>query len=85
MRYQSSYLATHETLYPYRGRIGIKQYNPSKPAKYGLLYRSLCNSTINIIHLFYFAYAGKPNKVVSNEASIFYVSGTDEYKKYLVT
>ena len=29
-------------------------------------------------------YAGKPNNVGSNEASNFYVSGTDEYTKYLV-
>ena len=26
-----------ETLYPYRGAIGFRQYNPSKPAKFGLL------------------------------------------------
>ena len=32
------YVSVDETLYPYRGRIGMKQYNPSKPAKYGLLY-----------------------------------------------
>ena len=44
--YPSSYLAVNKTLYPYRGRIGFKQYNPSKPAKYGLLYRSLCDATI---------------------------------------
>ena len=36
-RYPSSYLAIDETLYPYRGQIGFKQYNPSKRAKYGLL------------------------------------------------
>ena len=35
----SPYVSVDETLYPYRGRIGMKQYNPSKPAKYGLLYR----------------------------------------------
>ena len=37
MRFPTSYLAIDETLYPYRGRIGMNQYNPSKPAKYGLL------------------------------------------------
>ena len=36
-RYPSSYLAVDETLYPYRGRIGFKQYNLTKPTKYGLL------------------------------------------------
>ena len=45
-RYPSSYLAVDKTLYPYCGRIGLKQYNPSKPAKYGLLYRSLCHATV---------------------------------------
>ena len=34
----SSYVSVDKTLYPDRGRIGMKQYNPSKPAKYGLLY-----------------------------------------------
>ena len=29
-------------MYPYRGNTEFKQYNPNKPAKYGLLYRSLC-------------------------------------------
>ena len=43
-RNPSELLATDETLYPYRGSIEFKQYNPSKPGKYGLLYRSLCNS-----------------------------------------
>ena len=45
-RYQSSYLAVYETLYPYCERIGFRQYNPSKPAKYGLLYRLLCDATV---------------------------------------
>ena len=45
-RYQSSYLAVYETLYSYCERIGFRQYNPSKPAKYGLLYRLLCDATV---------------------------------------
>ena len=45
MRCPSALLAVNETLYPYRGHIGFKQYNPQKPAKYGLLYRSPCDST----------------------------------------
>ena len=32
MRYPSPFLTVDETLYPYRGHIEIKQYNPSKPA-----------------------------------------------------
>ena len=76
-------MAIDETLYSYRGRIGIKQFNPSKPAKYGLIYRSLCNSTIPCTY-FTLPYAGKLNNVGLNNASKFYVSDTDEYTKYLV-
>ena len=46
MRCPSALLAVDETLYPYSGHIGFKQYNPQKPAKYGLLYRSLCDSKV---------------------------------------
>lgn len=42
----SAYLVIDETLYPYREHISIKQYNPSKSAKYGLLYHSLCDSLL---------------------------------------
>ena len=37
MRHPSPLLAINETLHPYRGHIRFKQYNPNKPAKYGLL------------------------------------------------
>ena len=73
---------TDETLYPYRGHIGFKKYNPQKPAKYGLLYRSLCDSTVTYTY-FSLAYAGKPEVVGGNGAK-FYITGTDEYTKYLV-
>ena len=36
MRGTSAFLSVDETLYPYRDRIGVKQYNSAKPAKYGL-------------------------------------------------
>ena len=38
------HLAIGETLYPYRGKIVICQYNPNKPARYGILYRSISDS-----------------------------------------
>ena len=38
MRHPSALLAIDETLFPYHSHIGFKQYNPNKPAKYGLLY-----------------------------------------------
>lgn len=42
----SVYLAIDATLYLYRGRIGIKQYDPSKPAKYRTLDCILCNARV---------------------------------------
>ena len=81
-RYPSPYCGIDETLHPYRGHIGFKQYNPSKPAKYGLLYRSLCDSSVPYTY-FTLPYAGKPEDI-NGEASKFYISGTDEYTKYLV-
>lgn len=33
-------------LYPHRGRIGIKRQNPIKPAKYGILHRSLLDAKV---------------------------------------
>ena len=35
------YLSLDETLYPMRMQIRFKQFNPSKPAKYGMLYKSI--------------------------------------------
>ena len=46
MRSTPPYVAIDETLYPYSGSIIIKQYNPSKPAKYRLLYHSLCDAVV---------------------------------------
>ena len=39
---------------------------------------------MGIIH-FTLRYAGNPNNLGWNEASKFYVSGADEYTKYLIT
>ena len=71
-------------MYPYHGRIGFKQYNPSKPAKYGLLYRLLCDAAVHYTY-FFLPYAGKPEVLnKENPATSYYVTGTDEYTKYLV-
>ena len=78
-RVPSSYTSIDETLYPYRGHIGLKQYNPNKPSKYGLLYRSLCDASIPYTY-WTLPYAGKPDTLGSE----YYVTGTDEYTKYLV-
>ena len=75
----SEYLAIDETLYAYRGMVKLKQYNPNKPAKYGLLYRIISE---NVVPYTYFTllYAGKPEM----EGSEFYLTATDECSKYLV-
>ena len=79
MRNPSEYLSIDETLYPYRGNVKFRQYNPSKPARYGLLYRSISDSHVPYTY-FTLAYAGKPE----SQPDQFYVTGTDNYTKYLV-
>ena len=60
MRSSSAYLAMDKTLYPYRGSIGIKRYNPRQPATYRLLYCSLCDAAV--YNMYYtLPYAGKPS------------------------
>ena len=82
-RYPSFYLAIDETLYPYRGHIGFKQYNPNKTSKYGLLYCSLCDAPLPYTY-YSLPYAGKPENLNENLYKKYYVSGIDEYTKYLV-
>ena len=36
-----NHLSLDETLYPTRTQISFKQFNPSRPAKYGILYKSI--------------------------------------------
>ena len=80
MRIPSEFLSIDETLYPYRGKIQFRQYNPNKPAKYGLLYRSLSDAKLPYTY-FTLPYAGKPEEITDDS---FYVTGTDNYTKYLV-
>ena len=58
----------------------MKQYNPSKPAKYGLLYRSLCDPKVAYTYST-LTYAGKPEVIGTYD---YYVTGRDEYTKWLV-
>ena len=78
-RFPSPLLAVDQTLYLFCGVIGFKQHNPKKATKYGLLYRSLCNSSVP-----YKSnprpYAQKP-EVRTVDSSKYYVTGKDEYKK----
>ena len=81
--FPSPLFAVDEKLYPYRGAIGFKQYNPKKPTKYGLLCRSLCDSSVSYTY-YTLPYAGKPEGR-TGDSSKYYIIGTDEYTKYLVT
>ena len=83
MRYPTAYLAIDETLYPYRGRLGFKIYLPNKPAKFGLLYRSLCDASLPYTY-YTLPYAGKPEDLQDNEYKKYYVTGTDNYSIYLI-
>ena len=47
-----------------------------------MLYRSLCDSSVQYTY-FTLPYAGKPEDL-NIEARNFYITGTDEYSKYLV-
>ena len=82
--YPSSYLAVDETLYSYCRKTGFKQFNASKPARYGLLYCSPCDAVVSNTY-YSLPFAGKP-EILDNEntASKFYVSGRDKYTKYQV-
>ena len=75
----SEYLSIDETLYAMRHQIGFRQYNPNKPAKYGLLYKSLNDArflfTYQII-----PYSGKP---VDGDGP-YYLKATEDYVKNLV-
>ena len=79
-QFPSELLLLDETVYPYRGRVTIKQYNPNKPAKYGVLYRSISVATLPYAYNT-LAYAGKPNTITPQSE---YVTGTDNYTKYLI-
>ena len=69
-----------ETLYPMRSNVAFKQYNTDKPAKYGVLFKSLNDARHSYTYRS-LVYAGKSNK----QPSPFYVYGTQIYIKKLVT
>ena len=74
------YISLDETLYPARTQVSFKQYNPDKPAKYGVLFKSLNSARYPYTYQTH-VYSGKPEEV-TNES--FYVQGTINYIKYLV-
>ena len=60
-------------------QIAFKQYNPDKPAKYGLLFKSVNDARFSYTYASA-SYAGKPEKATGP----FYVTGTENRVKALV-
>ena len=73
------YLSLDETMYPMRAQIAFKQYNPNKPAKYGMLFKSINCSRYPYTYQSH-VYCGKPE----SEPNQFYIAGTNNYIKFLV-
>ena len=63
-----------------RNHVSFRQYNPDKPAKYGVLFKSLIDARDSYTERS-LVYAGKPTELPSP----YYVSGTENYIKELVT
>ena len=75
----SEYLSIDETLYPMRTQVRIKQYNPNKRSKYGLLFKSLNDARFP--HTYQsLPCAGKP---AAGEGP-YYLNKTEDYVKKLV-
>ena len=72
------YLAIDECLYALRNKLSFKQYNKTKPAKYGLLFKELNSVRIPYTHRSE-VYAGKPM-----EEGDYYVKGTDQITLRLI-
>ena len=74
------YISLDETLCPARTQVSFKQYNPEKPAKYGVLFKSLHSTRYAYTYQTHVC-SGKLEEV-TNES--FYVQDTINYIKYLV-
>ena len=82
MRHLSPLIAIDQTLYPYCEHIRFNQHIPNKPAKYGLLSRSLCD--FSIPHTYYtLPHAHRPEKV-EGPAAKYCITRSDKYSKYLI-
>ena len=73
------YLSLDETLHPMRTQISFKQFNPSKPAKYGMLYKSI-NARRYPFTSSAAVYSGKPKA----EPTFDYTPGTSQTVRYLM-
>ena len=75
----SEFLSLDETQYPMRNQISIKQYNANKPAKYGLLFKSINDARYPYTSQS-LVYSGKPE----NGDGPHYLNQTEDYVKTLV-
>ena len=72
-------LSIDETLYPMRNRVSFKQFNQNKPAKHGLLFKSI-NGARHPYSFVSAPYCGKPKSELTEE----YKQGTFEVTKHMV-
>lgn len=73
------YLSLDETLYSMRNQISFKQYNPNKPAKYGLLFKAINAARYPYTFIAY-PYCGKPKE----DGGKYYVQGTEPIVKHII-
>ena len=66
-----------DTVYNTKGRLAWEQITPNR---YGILYRSISDSRVPYTY-YTLPYAGKPEEITDDSE---YVTGTDNYTKYLV-
>ena len=77
--FPSEYLSIDETLYSMRDQVIFTEYNPNKPAKYGLLYRSLNDARFTFTY-HVISYCGRSE----DGTGPYYLSSTEDYVKSLV-
>ena len=65
------FLSLDETLYPMPNQAAFRQYNPDKPAKYGMLFKSINAAGIPYLYRTV-VYVGKP----VGEHNKYYLKGT---------
>ena len=75
-----AFVAIDECLYSCRNRIAFKQYNPSKPAKYGILFKCLNEVKYPFTHRSE-VFAGRP---VDTENAPYYFKTTEQLTLRLV-
>ena len=75
----SQYLTIDECLYPMRHVVKFRVYNPSKPAKYGMLFKCLNSAEYPYTYQAH-VYASTPASTPTSH----YVKGTESYVHYMI-